>query len=204
MESRNWYYARVSTSGQNLDRQLEAFYKDGAQEREIITDKQSGKDLDRPGYQALKTTLLRSGDTLTISSLDRLSRCKADIKEEIRWLNQRGIRLRVLDLPTTLTDAPEGQEWIMDMVSNILIEVIAAFAEEERRNIRARQAEGIAAKKSRGNWDDYGRPRVQVPDNWQQVTEKWQAGEISAVEAMKLTGIKKTSFYKLVKAGVCS
>jgi DNA invertase Pin-like site-specific DNA recombinase len=92
----------------------------------------------------------------------------------------------------------------MDMVSNILIEVIAAFAEEERRNIRARQAEGIEAMKRRGNWDDYGRPRLQIPDNWQQVTEKWKAGEISAVEAMRLTGIKKTSFYKLVKVGVCS
>lgn len=199
MDSRRFYYARVSSSGQNLARQLDAFRTDGATDRDIITDKQSGKNLERPGYQALKTTLLRRGDTLTICSLDRLSRCKADIKDEIRWMQENGIRLRVLDLPTTLQDAPAGQEWIMDMVSNILIEVLAAMAEEERRNIRSRQAEGIAAKRSRADWDDYGRPRVQVPDNWEQVIELWRAGEITAVEAMRRTGVKRSTFYKLAK-----
>ena len=202
MENRNYYYARVSSTGQNLARQIEAFKADGAADREIVTDKQSGKDLDRPGYQALKTTLLRSGDTLTICSLDRLSRNKADIKEELRWFHEHGVRLRILDIPTTLSDAPEGQEWITDMVTNILVEVLAAMAEEERRNIRNRQAEGIAAKRNRSDWKDYGRPHVQVPDNWQQVMKKWRTGEITATEAMRLTGIRKTTFYKLAKEAV--
>jgi DNA invertase Pin-like site-specific DNA recombinase len=199
MENRHYYYARVSSTGQNLARQLDAFFIDGAEERDIITDKQSGKNLDRPGYQALKTTLLRGGDTLTVTSLDRLSRCKADIKEEIRWMSEHGIRLRVLDIPTTLQEAPEGQEWIMDMVTNILIEVTAAFAETERRNIRTRQAEGIAAKRKRPDWKEYGRPKVVIPDNWEQTIVRWKSGEISAVQAMQMTGVKKTSFYKLVK-----
>ena len=201
MENRNYYYARVSSTGQNLARQIAAFKSDGATDREIVTDKQSGKDLDRPGYQALKNTLLRSGDTLTIASLDRLSRSKSDIKNEIQWFHENGIRLRVLNIPTTLQESPAGQEWIVDMVTNILVEVLAAMAEEERRNIRTRQAEGIAAKRNRADWQDYGRPHVQVPDNWGQIMQQWQAGKITATEAMKLTGIRKTTFYKLVKEG---
>lgn len=111
MEHRTYYYARVSTKEQNLDRQLAAFRSLGASEREIITDKESGKDLDRKGYQALKSTILRSGDTLVIKSLDRLSRNKQDIHNELQFFKDNGIRLKVIDLPTTMMDLPEGQEW---------------------------------------------------------------------------------------------
>ena len=136
---RTFYYARVSTREQNLDRQLEAFKKLGAQEREIITDKESGKDLDRPGYQALKTTILRPGDTLIIKSLDRLSRSKADIRNELQWCKGNHIRLKVIDLPTTMMELPKGQEWVFEMVNNILIEVLGTIAEQERLTIRQRQ-----------------------------------------------------------------
>ena len=88
MESRTFYYARVSSKEQNLDRQLSAFRSLGAEERDIITDKESGKNLNRAGYQALKTTMLRSGDTLVIKSLDRLSRNKVDIKHELEYFNR--------------------------------------------------------------------------------------------------------------------
>ena len=84
MDSRTYYYARVSTKDQNLDRQISAFKALGATEREIITDKESGKNLDRSGYQALKNTILRRGDTLVIKSLDRLSRSKNDIHNELQ------------------------------------------------------------------------------------------------------------------------
>ena len=90
MESRTWGYARVSTKEQNLDRQLIALMESGVEERNIITDKESGKDLDRKGYQALKNTILRRGDTLVIKSLDRLSRNKCDIKNELQYFQQNG------------------------------------------------------------------------------------------------------------------
>ena len=92
-----------------MDRQLSAFQLMGAKERDIITDKQSGKDLERPGYQALKTTLLRTGDTLVVKSLDRLSRNKNDIQNELRFFSDHGIRVKVLDLPTTLMELPQNQ-----------------------------------------------------------------------------------------------
>lgn len=197
VENRTYYYARVSTQEQNLDRQLTAFQSMGAMERDIITDKESGKSLDRPGYQALKNAILRRGDTLVVKSLDRLSRNKSDIKNELEYFKQNGIRLKVIDLPTTMMELPAGQEWIFDMVNNILIEVLGSIAEQERVTIRQRQAEGIAAAKAKGK--HLGRPPITFPDNWSEVYEEWQAGTITAKVAMMKTDTRRSSFYKLVR-----
>lgn len=195
MDNRTFYYARVSSREQNLDRQLAAFTALGASERDIITDKESGKDLDRKGYTALKAALLRRGDTLVIKSLDRLSRNKADIKNELQYFKDNGIRLKVLDLPTTLMECPAGQEWVWDMVNNILIEVLGTIAQQERETTHARQQEGIAAAKSKGV--PFGRPKAEKPDNWSSVMELWHSGKITAKKAMEMTGTKRTTFYKL-------
>ena len=200
MENRTFYYARVSSKEQNLDRQIAAFRALGASERDIITDKESGKDLNRAGYMALKSAMLRRGDTLVVKSLDRLSRSKADIKNELIYFQKEGIRLKVLDLPTTLTEYPAGQEWIMNMVFNILVEVLSTIAEQERQTIRQRQAEGIAAAKARGA--KLGRPKAVKPANWESVIADWKDGRITAKQAMELTGTKRTSFYKLVNSDV--
>lgn len=109
MDNRTYYYARVSSTEQNLDRQLETFKNMGADNRDIITDKASGKNLERAGYQALKSTILRKGDTLVVKSLDRLSRNKADINNELKYFKSAGIRLKVFDLPTTLIELPKEQ-----------------------------------------------------------------------------------------------
>lgn len=196
MDSRTYYYARVSSKEQNLDRQLDAFFALGAQERDIITDKESGKDLDRAGYKALKNAMLRRGDTLIVKSLDRLSRNKYDIKNELQYFKENGIRLKVIDLPTTMMDLPQGQEWVFDMVNNILIEVLGTIAEQERETIRKRQAEGIEAAKKKGK--KLGRPALTFPANWDNIYSSWKAGEITAKTAMEQTGTKRTSFYKLV------
>ncbi len=195
MESRTYYYARVSSREQDLDRQIAAFAAMGATERDIITDKESGKDLNRSGYTALKAAILRRGDTLVIKSIDRLSRNKTDIKNELQYFKDNGIRLKVLDLPTTLVDYPAGQEWVLDMVNNILVEVLASIAQQERETIRQRQAEGIATAKSKGK--HLGRPKAERPANWNEVIAQWKCGEITAVEAMRRTGTKRSTFYKL-------
>lgn len=195
--NRTFYYARVSSCEQNLDRQLEAFRKLGADKRDIITDKQSGKSLDRPGYQALKTAMLRSGDTLVVKSLDRLSRNKTDIKNELQFFKDNGIRLKVIDLPTTMMELPEGQEWVFEMVNNILIEVLGTIAEQERETIRRRQQEGIEAAKAKGK--HLGRPRAGKPKNWDEVIAQWCSGEITASEAWRILSIRKTAFYRMLK-----
>lgn len=198
MTSKTFYYARVSSRDQNLDRQLSVFFSLGATERDIIVDKQSGKDLNRSGYLALKHGLLREGDTLVIKSLDRLSRNKSDIKKELEYFKENRIRLKIIDVPTTMMDLPEGQEWVFDMVNNILIEVLGTIAEQERETIRMRQAEGIAVAKTKGV--RFGRPTAQYPANWDTIIARWKAGEITATKAMELTGTKRTTFYKLVNS----
>lgn len=200
MNNKTFYYARVSTREQNLNRQIAAFLALGATERDIITDKESGANLDRKGYLALKNTLLRRGDTLIIKSLDRLSRNKTDIKNELQFFKDNGIRLKVLDLPTTLMECPEGQEWVWDMVNNILIEVIGTIAQQERETTKVRQSEGIAVAKAEGV--SFGRPKFQQPDNWDTVICEWKNGNITAKRAMELTQTKRTTFYKFVKSDV--
>lgn len=197
MENLTFYYARVSSKDQNPDRQIQAFRELGADDRYIIIDYESGKDTNRQGYQALRNTMLRKGDTLVVASLDRLSRSKADIRDELAYFRDSGIRVKILDLPTSLLDVPGGQEWVFDMVNNILIEVLGTIAEQERNTIRRRQEEGIAAARAKGK--RFGRPETILPDNWDETISLWKGGEITAVEAMRRVGIKRTTFYKLVE-----
>ena len=145
----------------------------------------------------MKTTILRPGDTLVVKSLDRLSRNKTDIKNELQYFKDNGIRLKVIDLPTTLIELPEGQEWVFDMVHNILVEVLGTIAEQERKTIRRRQREGINAAKSKGK--HLGRPSAEKPKNWDEVLALWRNGEITASEARRRLGMKKTVFYKVLK-----
>ena len=196
-DCRTLYYARVSTKDQNLDRQIEAFKKLGAKERDIVTDKESGKDLDRAGYQALKTTILREGDTLVVKSLDRLSRSKKDITAELQYFKEHGIRLRVIDLPTTMMELPEGQEWVFEMVNNILIEVLGTIAEQERETIHRRQAEGIAAAKAKGK--HLGRPKAEIPETFEDYYQRWKSGEVTASCAIKEMNISRGVFYRTAK-----
>lgn len=190
-------YARVSTKEQNLDRQIMALSKFGIDDRDIIREKASGKTLDREAYQILRNQLLRDGDTLVIISMDRLSRNKLHIKQELEYYRSRNIRVMILDMPTTLSQVDEGQEWIIEMINAILIEVMASMAEQERIRTLNRQAEGILAAKAKGK--HLGRPKMKVPDGWGEIYVLWKSGEITAVEAMKRSGLKKSSFYKLAR-----
>ena len=196
-QGRVFGYARVSSSEQNLDRQMQALSEYVSSEN-IITDKQSGKDLNRPGYQALKGHLgLRSGDTLYIMSLDRLSRSKGDIKGELQWFKEHDIRLMILDLPTSMIQVPEGQEWITEMINNILIEVLSSMAEQERLTIRKRQRQGIEAARAKGK--HLGRPYSVLPKNAVVVIEQWANQEIGTKAACDLLGVSKTTFYRLLR-----
>lgn len=201
-------YVRVSSAGQNLERQLEALRKYVPDEM-IVTDKVSGKDFNRPGYQSLKVGIgkLVEGDTLYIKSLDRLGRNKSETIEELRYFKNIGVQVKVLDIPTTMIDRVEGQEWVFDMINNLLIEVLASVAEQERKTTKQRQAEGVACMPVDENGKKYsaktgryrGRPALTAPKNWNEVYAAWKAGEITAKEAMEKTETKRTSFYKLVK-----
>lgn len=195
MDNRIYGYARVSTTRQNEDRQLEALTKFGVSVQNIIIDKASGKDTEREGYQYLKRQILRKGDTLVIKELDRLSRNKSDIKHELEHFKDMGVRVKILDIPTTLTDFPDEQMWILDMINSILIEVLGAIAENERNKIRSRQREGIEAAKKKNV--RFVRPSKPLPDNWREVLAEVRCGNKKPVEAMRELGISKSCYYRL-------
>ena len=189
-------YARVSSTSQNLGSQLAELEK-YVEKSNIVVDKASGKDLNRNGFQALKGPLgLRKGDTLIIKSLDRLSRNKTDIKNELEWFKENQINLQILDLPTTMIQLPNGQEWIRDMINNIIIEVMSSIAEQERITIRQQQREGSDVAHRQGK--HMGRPKLEIPAEWDKYYVMWKDGKITAKKVMEILDLKRTSFYNLV------
>ena len=201
-------YHRTSTKEQHLDRgvaEITEYCKQNRLELErIYTDQQTGKNFNRPRYQVLKEDILCTGDTLIITELDRLGRNKQDTLKELQHYRDKQIRVMILEIPTTLQDLSaldnSMAQMIMETINNMLIELYATMAQAEIEKKEKRQKEGIAAKKARGEWEEYGRPKAQKPDNWDEVITKWQNGEITAVKAMELTETKKTTFYKLLKS----
>lgn len=202
-------YARVSTSEQNLDRQIKAL-EQHVEPDMIVTDKASGKNLNRSGYQSLKVGIgkLVTGDTLYIKSLERLSRNKEELKKELQYFKDNGIKVKILDMPTTMTDFPAEQAWIGDMITNIMIEVLSSIAQNERETTRQRQLEGLAAmptdsttgkKISRRTGRPVGRPPITYPKKWDSVYNDWREKKITARQAMRLLDLKPNSFYNLVK-----
>ncbi|HEF1906487.1 recombinase family protein [Bacillus cereus] len=192
----NFAYMRVSSKDQNLDRQYEALKSYVTNEDYIYSDKASGKDMEREGFQNMLKAM-RSGDTLYIKSIDRLGRNKELIKEYLEQFKKKGVRVKIIDLPTTMQDVPAGQEWVIDMINNIIIEVYTSMAEQERQNIKQRQSEGIAVAKAKGK--HLGRPVMELPEEWDKLYKEWKAGKITAVAFMDAIGMKKATFYKKVK-----
>ncbi len=196
-------YARVSTTDQNLDRQLIQLRKVVTNDRFIICDKESGKDFNRKGYHLLVGTntnapLLRSGDLLVITSLDRLGRNYNEIKSQWEYITHTlQVDIRVLDMPlldTSVSDNTLDRRFICDLV----LQILSYTAEKEREHIKQRQKEGIAA--ARMNGKQLGRPQAEYPAEWNSVVSQWKRGEITATRAMETLGLKRTTFYKLLRA----
>ena len=198
MENRIYGYARVSSREQNTDRQIETLMKFGVPETNIIVDKASGKDTEREGYQYLKRQILRRGDTLVIKELDRLSRSKTDIKRELESFKEMGVRVKILDLPTTLTDFPPEQLWVQEMVTAILIEVLGSIAENERMKIRVRQREGIEIAKREHKYT--GRKAITITDEeFDAVYDRYMSREITKSKMAKLLHVSRNTLDKMIK-----
>lgn len=200
-------YHRTSTKEQHLDRgisEIQTFCKQrGLKLEKIYTDQQTGKDFNRPRWTVLKGDVLREGDILIVTELDRLGRNKQATLKELRELQEMGVRVMVLELPTTTQDFGQlGNDMaamMMETINNMLIELYASLAEAELQKKQKRQREGIEAMKQRGEWEKYGRPAYQKPNNWDEVIASWQAGKITAVEAQRQLNMKPATFYKKVR-----
>lgn len=191
-------YARISTSKQITDRQVDTLEKYNLDK--IYTDVVTGSNFDRPNYKKLTEEILREGDELFIKEVDRLGRNKRENLEELRKLKERGIIIRILEIPTTLmiaNDETDQNKLMIEMMNNMLIEMYATFAELELQKIRTRTREALAAKKKKG--EPLGRPKIQMPKNFKKVYKQYKNRDITAAQAMKLLDLKKTTFYKLVR-----
>ena len=190
IEKKVYGYIRVSTREQNEDRQLIALREIGVPEKNIYLDKQSGKDFNRPQYKKLLRKL-KKDDLRYIKSIDRLVRNYEEILEQWRSLTkEKGVDIMVLDMP--LLDTRRGKDLMGTFLSDIVLQVLSFVAENERTNIRQRQAEGIAAAKAKGV--KFGRPPKPLPDNFHNTYQRWKQGEITATAAAKECGMPLASF----------
>ena len=183
-------YIRVSSRDQNEDRQLIAMREIDVPEKNIYTDKQSGKDFERPQYKKLVRKLKRD-DLLYIKSIDRLGRNYEEIQNQWRILTKdKGVDICVIDMP--LLDTRRGKDLVGTFLSDIVLQVLSFVAENERVNIRARQAEGIAAAKARGV--RFGRPPRPLPENYHSAYQRWKAGKITGTAAAAECGMPLSTF----------
>lgn len=190
MNKTSYGYIRVSSKDQNQDRQWIALREIGIAKENIYMDKQSGKDFNRPQYKKLLRKIQKD-DLLYIKSIDRLGRNYEEILQHWRILTkEKGIDIVVLDMP--LLDTRRGKDLMGTFLSDIVLQVLSFVAENERTNIRQRQAEGIAAAKARGI--KFGRPAKPLPSNFQSTYERWQCGEITCSAAAKECGMPLASF----------
>ncbi len=184
-------YVRVSSTDQNEDRQMIALGEVGVEEKSIFVDKQSGKDFNRPQYKRL-IRKVKKDDLLFIKSIDRLGRNYEEILQQWRELTKdKGIDIVVLDMP--LLDTRRGKDLMGTFLSDIVLQVLSFVAENERTNIRQRQAEGIAAAKAKGV--KFGRPPLPLPDNFYEVHKDWRGKKLALKEAAKACGLPVGTFY---------
>ncbi len=189
-------YVRVSTVTQNIDRQMDEMYKLGLTDNEIFIDKQSGKDFDRPNYKELKS-IIKKSDLLIIKSIDRLGRDYNMIIEE--WTDiTKNIEADILVIDMPLLDTRvEGKNLVGKFISDIVLQILSFVAETERDNIRQRQAEGIRIAKEKGV--HLGRPKYKLPDNFEEIVNKFRNKEITNVQAAKLLDMPRGTFLKYSK-----
>lgn len=188
-------YIRVSSVDQCEDRQTVAMSELGIPDTNIFTDKQSGKDFNRPKYVALLEEL-KAGDLLYIKSIDRLGRNYDEIQNQWRILTkERGIDISVIDMP--LLDTRNGKDLMGTFLADIVLQVLSFVAQNERENIRKRQAEGIAAARARGV--RFGRPFKKPPENFAGLVKQWERGELAIADLLVKTELKEATFYRRLR-----
>lgn len=188
-------YIRVSSTDQNEDRQLLAMQDKQVPQKNIFIDKQSGKDFDRPQYKKL-VKKLKAGDLLYILSIDRLGRNYEEIQKQWRILTKEiGIDICVIDMP--LLDTRNGKDLMGTFIADLVLQILSFVAQNERENIRKRQAEGIAAAKLRGV--KFGRPIIQPPSDFPQIIKKYEKQQITLAEALWKCNMSKATFYRRLR-----
>ncbi|MGL5651723.1 MAG: recombinase family protein [Paraclostridium sp.] len=194
---RKFFYARISTKDQTLERQIVEAKKLGIDESYIFLEVASGKDFKRPEYQLLKR-MLREGDVLYIKSLDRLGRNKQMILDEWNELVKvKKVDIVILDMPLLDTTKYKDMNGLENLISDIILQLLSYMAEDERLRTKERQREGIKIAREKGI--KFGRRKIDPGEKFEEVYQEWKSGQITAVKAMEILGLKSNTFYRRVK-----
>lgn len=194
MESKVYGYIRVSTREQNIERQLISLRDAGIADKNIFIDKQSGRNFQRPAYARMMKRI-REGDLLIVKSIDRLGRNYQEIMEQWRIITkEKKADIRILDMP--LLDTTKTKDLLGTFISDVILQLLSFVAENERDNIRQRQAEGIAAAKARGV--RFGKPMIPMPDNFPELYVRWEVNDISINELARLCNMGRSTMYKRI------
>jgi len=188
-------YARVSSTDQNEERQVIALQEKGVVKENLFIDKQSGKDFERAQYKQL-INQLKAGDLLYIASIDRLGRNYEEILNQWRILTrEKGVDIVVLDMPAL--DTTRSKDLLGTFISDLVLQLLSFVAQNERENIRKRQAEGIAAAKARGV--KFGRPEKHIPADFGALVEQWERGEVSTDDILMICNLSRSTFFERVR-----
>lgn len=194
---RKFFYARISTKDQTLERQIVEAKKLGIDESYIFLEVASGKDFKRPEYQLLKR-MFREGDVLYIKSLDRLGRNKQMILDEWNELVKvKKVDIVILDMPLLDTTKYKDMNGLENLISDIILQLLSYMAEDERLRTKERQREGIKIAREKGI--KFGRRKIDPGEKFEEVYQEWKSGQITAVKAMEILGLKSNTFYRRVK-----
>lgn len=192
MSNRVYGYIRVSTREQNIERQMVSLYEAEVDNKNIFIDKQSGKDFQRPAYEKMMRHI-REGDLIIIKSIDRLGRNYHDIMEQWRIITkEKKADIRIQDMP--LLDTTKTRDLLGTFISDVVLQLLSFVAENERDNIRQRQAEGIAAAKAKGV--KFGKPTIPLPDNFSELYQEWQESRITLKEFADICNMGRSTLYK--------
>lgn len=194
MKGNVYGYIRVSTREQNIERQMISLQEAGVDKKNIYIDRQSGKDFKRPAYKEMMK-LLQEGDLLIVKSIDRLGRNYQEIMEQ--WgiiTKEKKADIRILDMP--LLDTTKTKDLLGTFISDVVLQLLSFVAENERDNIRQRQAEGIAAAKARGV--RFGKPVIPMPDNFPELYKRWEADDLTINELASLCNMGRSTMYKRI------
>lgn len=194
-QQRHYYYLQLSTDSQERSAQIERMREHGANQKNLISDREGR----RAEYKTFKQNFLQSENILTVEKLSDLGRTAREVHEELLYYKEKDIKVQILDIPATMEPHGYGMEWLDYTLTDMLIDTMDAMESIKRQERKANRKAGIDALKGTPAWSSYGRPKQPLPENYNEVMRRWKNKEITAVVAMRLTGLKRTKFYELAR-----
>ncbi|KWU61003.1 recombinase family protein [Priestia megaterium] len=189
-------YIRIFKKEKNFDTQIENLKLYVIDEKNIYSDKASVRHIEREGFQNL-LRVIRKGDTLYLNSVDHLGRTKQQIGDYLKQLDERGVRVKIISLSTTIKSSVESEERVLEIINSVIIKIYTLMAQQQKETMKQRQLEGIAAAKAKGI--HIGRPVLELPNEWGEIYKEWKGGKVKTKTFIDKMNMKKSTFYKKVK-----